>query len=172
VLIVVVAVFLAYGLLTGLVSSVDAGAKSRAAVEAARVTQAQLAYARSNGGFFDERLECLSTPDVCIPKFTGPPFLEPRVSAELTARLGRGRWFYAGAKPSTDELNRGQAASLSSVKSFAFLVSVGERPWWTKLSPFGEPALLCGDSSGQVCRMASRDVTAAAGGRCPAGCTP
>ena len=68
---------------------------------------AQAAYQSANGGFFEGRLECLSTPSLCIPGYgaNDPTFLDPYL-ASLRTKSGYKRFFYQGPPADPKEIDR------------------------------------------------------------------
>ena len=89
--------------------------------DARTVLSAELAYASANGGFYD-RLECLARPATCIPGYAanGPSFIDPML-ASLRTKHSYLRRFYAGPRPSAEEIAKAKA-SPSSVKAFAYVL--------------------------------------------------
>lgn len=107
------------------------------------VISAQMAYQSINGGLYDARLECLSTPSHgCSPGATAdaPPFLDTEL-ASLAPKNGYERRFQPGPPPLGLDA---EANSPSSVTSFAY-VAVPLVPGQTGTRAF------CGDSTGIVC---------------------
>ncbi len=104
---------------------------------------AQAAYQSANGGHYEGRLACLTTPaDGCIPDYpaTGPTFLDPQLTS-LNPKSGYQRRFEVGARPG--DLNPG-ISSPTSVSSFAYVAVPIQRG---KTGARG----FCGDGSGIIC---------------------
>jgi hypothetical protein len=107
------------------------------------VLLAERTYAAQNGGFFDE-VRCLTRPQECRPGLPADtmPFLDPTYNW-MESRLGYGRTFHPGPKPSPEEIQKA-GASASSVKAFAYTA--------TPLQPgVSGTRGFCGDSSGRLC---------------------
>jgi type II secretory pathway pseudopilin PulG len=126
------------------------------------VISAQTSYASSNGGYYD-LLECLSSPDDCIPGYpaAGPTFLDAEL-ASASVRVGYRRTFHPGAE---EVLTEEQSAILSptSLVSFAY-VTVPENPGVTGVRAF------CGDSTGRICQFPEGEVPSIVDGACPTEC--
>ena len=123
---------------------------------------AQVAYASQNGGYYDSP-RCLVAPADCLPGFSGDGFLEPRMM-ELTA--SGYRFSFVAGVPATSVVESSLAAprSPTSLVTYAFIAEP---------EVFGTTGMraFCGDSTGQVCAVAAPSVDAA-GGQCPASCSP
>ena len=118
---------------------------------------AEVAYSTANGNFFDTP-ECVGTPSLCIPGYTGPSFLDPTL-ATLATKSGYQRRFVPGPPA-----GRG-AVSPSSLQSFAY-VAVPLSRGQTGVRGF------CGDSSGMVCATQDGSEPAVENGQCAASCAP
>jgi hypothetical protein len=100
---------------------------------------AEAAYARHNGGFFDEP-PCLVKPSTCVPNFAaGTTFLDPQL-ASMDPRHGYIRSFHSGPAAPPEEVAKGEISPTSLV-TFAY-VAVSPTP--------GQPSY-CVDSTGRVC---------------------
>jgi hypothetical protein len=132
---------------------------SPALADARTIASAELAYAGSNGGFYDEP-RCLAKPASCIPGYPpdGAPFLYPEL-ASLATRRGYARRFHPGPRPSADEIAK-LKASPSSLRGYAYVL-VPAPP----LVP-GSPAF-CIDDTGVICWRLDGAMPDIRGGRCP-----
>jgi len=88
---------------------------------------AQLAYAKANGGAFEGRLECLVKPATCLPWPSGGPLLSDslarrRILAPAPQRTYRFE-FAAGPALSAEERKAATATSMTSVKSFTIVAT-------------------------------------------------
>ena len=94
---------------------------------------AQVTYAKANGGAFEGRLECLVKPATCLPWPSGGPLLleslaRRRILAPAPPRTYRLE-FAAGPALTAEERKAASATSMTSVKSFTLVATpVFERP--------------------------------------------
>lgn len=116
-------------------------------------------YQTSNAGYFD-RLECLATPEQCIPGYKGDAMVAGRVLS-TGDESGYRRTFHPGplAEPTPPR------ASKSSLMAFAY-VAVPVQRGKTGVRSF------CGDASGRVCYTMGATAPEPVLGVCPADCTP
>jgi hypothetical protein len=116
---------------------------------------AEAEYQKLNAGYFD-RLECLGTPDRCIPGHHGPSVVEGRL---LMAEADKGyrRSFHPGPRAEPAPRN----ASPTSLMAFAY-VATPAAPGKTGVRTF------CGDATGRICYATGAVVPEA--GACPAEC--
>lgn len=157
--------------ITGIVAAIAIPSLLRARVaanEAAAIgdlrtmVSAQTAYGSVNGGLPD-RLECLATPDRCLPQHQAgsPAFLD----ASMLTPTRRGyRFEFVPGAPARAAAT-GTAVSASSIESWAYL-AVPVQPGQTGVRAF------CADMSGVVCTSPAGQLGAAEGGACPQDCTP
>jgi hypothetical protein len=120
------------------------------------VVIAEAEYQKVNGGYFD-RLECLATPDQCIPGHHGPPVLDGRLLS--TTEKGYLRSFHPG--PPLEAAP--PKVSPTSLMAFAY-VATPAVAGKTGVRTF------CGDASGIICYATGAVVPEA--GACPANCKP
>jgi hypothetical protein len=130
--------------------------------DARTVLSAQYAYASANGGFYDT-LECLATPNGCIPGYAAnaPTFIDSTL-ASLRTRDGYVRRFSPGPRPSAEEIINAKA-SPSSIIAFAYVL-VPEKVGETGLRAY------CVDSAGRVCSRLDGTMPEVKDGRCPETC--
>ena len=88
---------------------------------------AQITYAKANGGAFEGRLECLVKPGTCLPWPSGGPLLSDslatrRILAPASPRTYRLE-FVAGAPLTAEERKAASATSMTSVKSFTLVAT-------------------------------------------------
>jgi len=121
------------------------------------VISAETACQSANAGYFDT-IECLATPDRCIPGFHGSAFIPARFVGRAVEH-GYRRRFHPGptAEPTPPK------ASRSSLMAFAY-VEYPEQQGRTGVRSF------CGDSSGRICYLVSGAEPEVALGVCPAAC--
>jgi type IV pilus assembly protein PilA len=119
------------------------------------VISGEIAYQSANGGQFD-KLECLASPNTCIPGYTGPSFLDATLLAPH--KTGYQRRFYPGPSAAPRP-----GTSPSSVSSFAY-VAVPMQPNQTGVRSF------CGDATGRLCIVTGPAAIDASQGVCPASC--
>ena len=107
------------------------------------VIAAEMAYATSNGGFFDTP-QCLARPATCLPAVAAdaPAFLGAEL-ASLAPKAGYKRSFHPGPQASAERV-RAEGGSASSVTAFAY-VAVPLKPG------FGGAVSFCADSTGRTC---------------------
>jgi hypothetical protein len=122
------------------------------------VIAAEALYERANGGYFD-RLECLATPEGCIPLYQGPPMLSPEL-ADMSNRWGYRRSFHKGPFPPEGTPSD---CSPTSMLSYAY-VAVPVSPGVTGVHSY------CGDSTGRVCRKSDGSAFELVDGLCPEDC--
>ena len=98
-------------------------------------------YSAANGGYYDDRLECLGAPARCIPGY--PPAAPTFIDAELTqaVRMGYRRVLHAGVPADPKDLATGRI-SPSSSRTFAYVATPVDE---TGIDSF------CGDSDGRIC---------------------
>jgi uncharacterized membrane protein YhaH (DUF805 family) len=132
--------------------------ESAAIADVRSVIAAEAAYQSANGGFYEGRLECLSSPaEGCLPRHLddGSGFVE----AALTApgpRHGYESRLEAGAPAAVDPAR----SSPTSVVAFAYVLTPVQ-PGQTGVRSF------CGDSTGLVCYRPDGADIATAGAACP-----
>jgi hypothetical protein len=134
----------------------DVSANERASVDRIRsVISAEAGYQLANEGWYD-KLDCLVTPQKCIPGYDGPRFLD----AKATGETGNGYrfTFVPGPAATVDPA----VASASSLTSFALLAEPEKRDE-TGVRSF------CGDSTGRMCSTTGTPIHAE-DGACPADC--
>jgi type IV pilus assembly protein PilA len=124
-------------------------------VRAVVIGEAQ--YQKANGGYFD-RLECLATPETCIPGHHGPSVIPDRLLSTPEDK-GYRRVFYPGppAEPAMARI------SPTSLLAFAYVA--------TPISP-GKTGVrtFCGDATGLICHATGPLVPEV--GACPTNCAP
>jgi hypothetical protein len=118
------------------------------------VISAEATYSASNRGAYGE-LGCLSEPGGCLPHYTGPRFLDSKLTS-LENRSGYRRAFFPG-KPTK--------AGSKGLSGFAYTATPLE-PGTTGVRSF------CGDSNGVVCADPRGAAIQPVAGACPADCTP
>jgi len=121
------------------------------------VIMAEAQYQSANAGYFD-RLECLATPEQCIPAHHGPSLISGRLVSTATEK-GYHRAFHPGPRAQPTPPN----ASPSSLMAFAY-VATPAVPGRTGVRTF------CGDASGRICYATG--VVVPDLGVCPKDCTP
>ena len=126
------------------------------------VISAELTYASTNGGFYDQ-LECLAKPQECIPGYppTGPVFLSEIPPA---VRAGYQREFQVGLPADGSEVAFANL-SPSSVQSFVYL-AYPVTPGVTGKRGF------CTDYTGIICVTMDGSPPPVVEGRCDPACTP
>jgi type II secretory pathway pseudopilin PulG len=126
------------------------------------VISAELAYASSNGGQFDQ-LECLAKPQECIPGYPpdGPVFLSEVPPA---ARAGYQREFQVGLPADGSEVAFANL-SPSSVQSFVY-IAYPENAGVTGTRGF------CTDYTGRICVTTDGSRPPVVNGMCDPACTP
>lgn len=122
------------------------------------VISAEAAYQSANGYY--DTLECLGTPENCIPNYTGPTFVD-RALASGMDKSGYKRTFHPGAPASSEE--GASTRSPSSMESFAY-TAVPVQPNRTGVRGF------CGDSSGKVCYTLDGSEPPVENGECAESC--
>jgi type II secretory pathway pseudopilin PulG len=168
-LVVILAILLGVAAIVGVVAlALPSLMKSRAPANEASVVsdirsilEAQTAYARANGGYFDA-LECLARPAECIPGYPadGAPFL-----AEMLPMVKSGyeREFVPGTPPDRSEVAF-QNLSPSSMLSYVYLahpVTAGV----TGTRSF------CADYTGRICVGLDGSPLPIVNGQCDPSCT-
>jgi hypothetical protein len=118
------------------------------------VTSAQAAYQGSNGGLYGD-LPCLNEPATCIKGYSGPPFLDERLTS-LEAKTGYLRAFHPG-KPARTRPR--------SFQGWAYTAWPSE-PGTTGVRSF------CIDASGVIVFDPKGAEIKPVGGTCPAGLEP
>jgi len=123
-----------------------------------RFVAAERAYQARNGGFFGTP-ECLVRPQVCIPGYAGPPFIDA-AAASLGRRGGFVWTFHPGPPPDPSA-----GVSPSSASGYALL--------GVRAEPFDRASSVCGDAHRpnegiEVCTFHGRELDAP--GACPASC--
>ena len=126
------------------------------------VVSAEMAYASSNGGQFDQ-LECLAKPQECIPGYppNGPVFLSEVPPA---VRAGYQREFQVGLPADGSEVAFANL-SPSSVQSFVYL-AYPESPGVTGTRGF------CADYTGRMCVTMDGSRPPVVEGLCDPACNP
>jgi hypothetical protein len=134
--------------------------EAAAVSELRQVLHAEMAYAQANGGRYD-RLQCLSDPAACIPRYPagGPRFLGAGATP-LEARQGYRFLFYSGPPPERIDPAR---ASPSSLAAFAYVAVPDVAAGLSGRS-------FCTDASRRVCELKAQDPHALAEGACPLTC--
>jgi type IV pilus assembly protein PilA len=122
------------------------------------VISAQSAYAAANGGHYDT-LECLGTPNSCIPRYSGPTFLDPTLTSGQP-KNGYTRVLHLGPPPQEGDVN--QPVSPTSVTSYAY-VAVPVQRGQTGVRAF------CGDARGIICYTIGGDEPDVVDGECQVG---
>jgi type II secretory pathway pseudopilin PulG len=120
------------------------------------VISAQMAYASSNNGSYDN-LSCLEQPSSCIPGYDGPTFLDSEL-ASARPKGGYSRALHPG--PQAVEIT--EAMSPTSVTAFAY-VAVPVKQGQTGVRGF------CGDSNGLICFTPDGSEPEVVDGLCQAG---
>lgn len=125
------------------------------------VVEAQRAYARANGGYFDD-LECLSRPAECIPGYPpdGAPFL---AGPFPPVKSGYEREFVPGTPPARSDVAFANL-SPSSMLSYVYLahpVTIGV----TGTRSF------CADYTGRICVSEDGAPMGIVNGQCDPECT-
>jgi hypothetical protein len=122
---------------------------------------AQEAYARANGGYYDEPA-CLAAPRQCVRDYppNGPAFVDS-ATAGLRPRLGYSFAFHRGPRAPLTAVQK-EKLSPSSLVSFAVVALPAE--------PGGALKAFCGDSSGRVCARRDGQMSDVREGRCPDSC--
>ena len=125
------------------------------------VISAEVAYAASNGGQFDQ-LECLAKPRECIPGYPpeGPVFLSEIPPA---MQAGYHREFEVGMPADGSEVAFANL-SPSSVQSFVFLAYPE--------SPSTGTRGFCGDYTGRICVTVDGSRPSVVDGLCDPACIP
>ena len=131
--------------------------ESAAIADVRAVIRAEASYDQVNGGYFD-RLECLATPEQCIPGHHGPSVLDGRLLS-TAAEKGYLRSFHPGPPVETAQTK----VSPTSLMAFAY-VATPAVPGKTGVRTF------CGDATGRICYAMGAVVPEA--GFCPASCRP
>ncbi|HEU0109158.1 MAG TPA: DUF4190 domain-containing protein [Vicinamibacteria bacterium] len=121
------------------------------------VILAEAEYQKANAGYFD-RLECLATPEQCIPAHHGPSLISASLVSSATEN-GYRRAFHPGPRAQPTPPN----ASPSSLMAFAY-VATPAAPGRTGVRTF------CGDASGRICYATGAVVPVL--GACPEDCKP
>ncbi len=171
VVVVAVVVFFLLVALVGMIAAIAIPSLLRArgsANEAAAigdlrtVISAEVAYASSNGGQYDQ-LECLAKPQECIPGYPpqGPVFLTD-IPPEV--RAGYRREFLVGLPADGSEVAFANL-SPSSVQSFLYL-AYPESPGVTGTRGF------CADYTGRICVTMDGSRPPVVDGMCDPACTP
>jgi hypothetical protein len=120
------------------------------------VIVAEAQYQKANAGYFD-RLECLATPEQCIPGHRGPSVISGRLLSTATEK-GYRRAFHPGPRAEPAPPN----ASPSSLMAFAYVATPAARGK-TGVRTF------CGDATGRMCYATGAVVPVL--GVCPEDCT-
>lgn len=128
------------------------------------VLSAMRTYASSNGGFFDGRFECLSSPNECIPNYPreAPQFLGEDVTRK-EARYGYRFRFYPGA-PVEPDVSAERPMSPTSVVGWAYTAEPWNERWFERRRQF------CADASGLICYLPGDAEMKVKDGQCPLGC--
>jgi len=122
------------------------------------VIEAQAAYAELNGGFYD-RLECLASPEACLPEGGDRPSVPGALLTTAPPRAGWASQLYLGRKPRPGKIKR-RAASPSSAMSYVLLV--------VPLNPQADGArFLCADHTGGIRVSSENLMPVLTSGRCP-----
>jgi hypothetical protein len=121
------------------------------------VITAEARYQKANAGYFDN-LECLATPEQCIPGHHGPSVIADRLVSTPEDK-GYRRRFHPGPRADPAPPN----ASPTSLMAFAYVVTPLSRGK-TGVRTF------CGDATGVICHATGPVVPE--NGVCPASCTP
>ena len=124
---------------------------------------AQAAYQSANGGFYEGQASCLARPQVCIPGYSGPAFLDDLMAEQQATRHGYVLRLVPGPTANVDTTRH----SPTSVSSFAWVAD--------PVSPGTGTRSFCVDQSGVVCSTrGQRGFGALDGTGCPvgAGCEP
>jgi type IV pilus assembly protein PilA len=119
------------------------------------VISAEAAYAYANGEAYDE-LRCLAEPAKCVTGYTGPYFIDTRLT--VPEKTGYRRKFYAGPKAP-----KAKSKSATGVLSFAYTavpITIGE----TGTRGF------CADDSGIICFTTDGSEPKVAAGKCAQPC--
>jgi hypothetical protein len=127
-----------------------------------RVISAQAAYRAANHGFYEGRLECLASPQSCIPFYpsNAPSFLDSRL-ASLRYESGYRRSFTAGTGPDAVPAD----ASPTSVLSYRYDA-------WPHTVGLTGVRGFAADATGRICFTADgRRVSQVPEGKLEAACT-
>jgi hypothetical protein len=168
--VIAVVVLLLLVVFTGIIAAIAIPSLLRARVSANEaqaigdirtVISAELAYASSNGGHYDQ-LECLAKPQECIPGYPpdGPSFLQ---EAFPPVRSGYQREFQGGLPADASDVAFANL-SPSSVQSFVYLAYPAV-PGTTGTRGF------CGDYTGRICVTADGSRPVVVDGQCDPVCT-
>ncbi len=119
----------------------------------------QAAYQGANGGHFEGQASCLARPQVCIPGYSGPPFLDDALAEQKVARRGYVFRLLPGPTANVDTTSH----SPTSVATFAWVAEPAE-PNRTGVRSF------CTDQTGVIFQSStSRGFRGADGTGCPPG---
>jgi|SRR5919197_5741907 prepilin-type N-terminal cleavage/methylation domain-containing protein len=124
------------------------------------VISAQAAYASANGGFYDNKFTCLTTPSTgCIPSYpaTAPTFLDTQITSQA-AKSGYNRTFTGGAAVPT-------SANISPTSTATYRYDATP----TSVAQSGVRGF-AGDSSGRICFTNDGTVVPGGGSSLPASC--
>ena len=142
----------------------DSIAANEAAVleDVRKVIAGQAAYRSVNHGFYDGRLDCLVSPQQCIPFYppTAPAFLDSRL-ASLVIDSGYLRSFTAGPGPATVPAN----VSATSVTTYRYDA-------WPRMVGHDGVRAFAADATGRICfTSGGTPVSQLSEGRLDPGCS-
>ena len=125
---------------------------------------AQATYAWSNGGYYEARLECLTTPTMCLRDYPedAPPFLDAVITNQSERRgyvrmFVPGAWADASAEPPSNGRND-FGESETSLASYALIA--------VPASESGGTRSFCVDSTGHICYTPRGRYPVATNGQC------
>ena len=115
---------------------------------------AQVTYAKANGGAFEGRVECLVKPGSCLPWPSGGPLLsdglaQRRILAPAPPRTYRLE-FVAGSSLTAEERKAAAATSMTSVKPFTILAT-------PVFEPPRSAESYCADGTPRSCLLAAAE---------------
>lgn len=100
---------------------------------------AQTAYQAANDGFFEGQASCLARPQICIPGYSGPPFMDDAMAEQQLTRNGYVLRLLPGPAARADTTRQ----SPTSVASFVWVAE--------PVSPSTGTRAFCTDQTGVVC---------------------
>jgi len=174
-IIAAVCILLGYVALLILVRGWQLGLVDAAIGDLRAMTNAQLAYAKFNGGFNEGDLACLERLNTCIPSqrqhLAGKSMISTSPGGEpFSKRWTRPTRLCTLGPPADLNIVAEQGLSRSSVHGFRCVAdaSLG-RAWLAKVSLLPEATLaFCADATGRVCQLSS--LPPADGPMCPPDC--